>query len=225
MNQEVLKTQARGNCQCCGRLQAVLAGVWTMSKHGYEVKKDGSYAYFSGVCGGHSFMPMQLERKVTDSLVISARAEAARLYIRVDALSTGLAHPEMARSGKRVPDPTRAGRMVDEEVLFALAPAHHQEAARESLIWALTQRARGALDWAHQMERLVNEMYGKPLHAVLVASALSRIQEGDKRRNPRARDKVLIARSQEGATVYWRTEDGFKGKMSSRAWRLLPTAE
>jgi len=218
---QTMKTQDRGNCQCCGRMQAVLAGGRTMSKHGYEVKKDGSYAYFSGICGGNSFMPMQFERKITDALVISARADAIRLDALALKLEAGEEFPALAESDKLTRRPH--GGMHYEQVPFAQAPKHKQDRAVESAIWNAQQRSRAARNWADQMERLVNEVYGTPLTIVPIAAALDRIQPGEQRANLRGR--VLVSTGQVAASVYWKDEKGFKGKMSSRAWRLLPIAE
>lgn len=77
------KTQTRGNCQCCGRDQAVAKG--TMAHHGYTVDNG----YFNGTCGGHMHAPLQVERTVADSIVAKCRQDAERLDKRAAALKDG----------------------------------------------------------------------------------------------------------------------------------------
>lgn len=215
----ITKTQTRGNCQCCGRLQAVLAGGKNMSKHGYEVKKSSFEAYFSGVCGGHSFLSMQLERKVTDSLIKSAREDACRIDALALKLEAGDEFPKTAKSGKRV----KGERYFEDEIVpFDQAPKHHQKVAVTVEIYKCQSRARSARVWADQMEKLVNEVHGQPLCIVPIAAALDRIQNGEKRVSLIGR--VLTSYRVDGASVYWQDERGFKGKMVSRAWRALKGA-
>ena len=69
------KIQLRGNCQRCGREQAVLAPSGTMAKHG-STDKGG---WFIGGCSGHNYGPMQEDISVTRDIVATVRADVAKL--------------------------------------------------------------------------------------------------------------------------------------------------
>src|SRR4051812_29014333 len=94
------RNQFRGHCQCCGRLQAVPGS--SMSKHGYEVKSRGQGGWFSGICQGERFAPIERERAQADAIVAAVRKECSELRARAAALRNGKLKPLEAKSGKSV---------------------------------------------------------------------------------------------------------------------------
>lgn len=153
------KTQLRGNCQCCGRDQAV---NHTVAKHGYEVKDRGHGGYFRGVCSGHAYEPMQVKRDITDVVIAGCRADAERL----DERAAGL------RSGALVPD-TVQGRYNAEKreydrLPFAEGTPWQKRDAVETEVYRCESRARAARAAADDLEKLVNRVHGQPLRVVKV---------------------------------------------------------
>ena len=203
------KTQLRGNCQCCGRDQAVLATTGTLAKHGYTVKGG----WFQGVCSGHNYRPMQEDRAIADRIIISVRADVAKLLDQAAALRSGTAHPEKCRVSHR---------KGAEPVAFAEAPAWAQRDAIQSAIYATENRARAGEHFANDLEALAEAVHGQPLREVKVATGPAPIEAGERRVSKRG---TLTATSVIGARVYWRDERGFKSYTGSQAWRLLPLAE
>lgn len=216
-----LKTQLRGNCQCCGRDQAVQGG--RMSKHGYEVKSDGSYAYFSGVCSGHSFPPMQVERKITDSAIESARKDADHNDHRAQQYTCGEIKPA-AVSTNKYDSKTHAYIKLP----FSEGDQYQQRDAIKAAIYQCEMHARAARSWANDMEALVNKYHGTPLRTVVLEAAPAKIQAGEKRQP--VGSKVLTSVQQDGSLVYYTYEskmsDGsvkkFRSKTTSTAWRKYP---
>lgn len=153
------KTQQRGNCQCCGRDQAI---NHTVAKHGYEVKNRGQGGYFRGVCSGHNYEPMQVKRDITDVVISGCRADAERLDERVAGL----------RSGKLTPDYVRGHynpktREYDQLLFEDGSPSQKREAIVGE-VYRCESRARAARSAADDLEKLVNEVHGQPLRIVKV---------------------------------------------------------
>ena len=224
------KTQARGNCQCCGREQAVLKSG-NMSKHGYEVSE---YHYFQGVCTGERYKPIQHERDVADSIAKSVRADVAKNLALVEKLKAGKTFPLEAKSGKRVRDEARAraGKfpMVEEFVAFELAPKHHQDAAVVAMIYRCETQARHGTSFADQFEKLIRDVHGEALRIVVLQDGPALIDRGDKRSLAHsAGDRVLeCIYVQAGRRVYYKSERNGKtysgSWMGIAAWRKLPAA-
>jgi len=215
------KTQLRGNCQCCGRDQAVQGG--RMSKHGYEVKKDGSYAYFSGVCSGHQFKPMQVERTVTDSAIAGARRDAERQDFLAIQFKKGEVKPQFVATGRWISKERR-----EETIPFEDAEPRDQKKAVESAIWKCEQRARGARSWADDMEALVNRVHGTELRTVLVEGP-KEIPMGEKRQPVGGKVLTYVGRNFKGQVEYTyesTMRDGtpkkFRSHTTSTAWFKYP---
>ena len=200
------KTQLRGNCQCCGRDQAVLATTGTLAKHGYTVKGG----WFLGVCSGHNYRPMQEDISVTRDIVATVRTDVAKLLEYAADLKSGKSHPPTCKTS-HAPGA--------QPVAFAEAPAWAQRDAISSAIYATENRARAGEHFATELETMANAMHGKPLREKKVSAAPAPILAGERRISTKR--GVLTATSVVGACVSWRDERGLKSRMSSRAWRAL----
>lgn len=217
----VLRIQLRGNCQCCGRTQAVTNGY--VAKHGYTVE-DG---YFQGVCQGNRYAPMQTERKVTDSMIQSVLEDAARLDILAADLKAGRKFPETAEQGREIVN----GRGQAKLVPFAEASEYARENAVKLAIYRTESRARAARSWAATMQRLVDSLHGTALLEVPVEAGPAPIVSGEKRKG--ANDTVLTCLRLEKGRVYYRYDrkfnDGtvkpFTTWIGTQSWRKLPVAE
>ena len=213
------KTQLRGNCQCCGRHQAVPNG--RMSKHGYEVKDRGNYGYFKGVCSGDNYEPLQVKRDIADGIVATCRADAVRLDQRAADLKSGKVKPEHVQ-GHYLP-----AKREYERLPFDSAAPYQQKEAIESAVWQATQRAGAARSFADQLEAMANEKHGKPLDEVRVDAGPAPILIGEKRKD--AAGRVYTVTRVNGARIYWnRTkttgEGTFSGWTGSQAFRRYEMA-
>lgn len=200
------KTQLRGNCQCCGRDQAVLATTGTLAKHGYTVKGG----WFQGVCSGHNYRPMQEDISVTRDIVATVRADVAKLLEHAADFKAGKAHPPTCKAS-HAPGA--------KPVAFADAAPWQQRDAIAAAIYATESRARAGEHFANDLEALANAMHGQPLREEKISAGPAPILAGE-RRISRQRG-ILTATSIVGAWVSWRDERGLKSRMSSRAWRSL----
>lgn len=201
------KTQLRGHCQCCGRVQAVTRGH--VAQHGYEVK-DG---YFQGVCHGHNYGPIEFDRGTADSICASVRAEAVVLSQRAADIKAGRALPVMAKAGYDFK--TRQYAMV----AFALASEHEQRNAIAAEVSRCEGRAKAGEQFADRLESLCIEFHGKPLAEVVKPEAPAPIVYGERRTFPNGR--IGVVTRVDGARVHWTDDKGFRGRTNSRAWRAL----
>lgn len=199
------RKQRRGNCQCCGRQQAVL-DTGAMSKHGYTV----DHGWFKGVCNGQKHAPLQHDRKVTDFIVTDIRSECDKLEELAHAYRLGHKHPaRVSRSSyRRGEDPTVAWEDADKWT---------REAGLTSAIYNLQNRARAGRAHADMMEQLADAVHGKPLINVEVETGPAPIKLGETRKAPNG--KVLKVVRLQGARVYWKDERGFSSWTGSSAWR------
>lgn len=202
------KTQLRGNCQCCGRDQAVTGGQ--MAKHGYEVK-DG---YFSGVCQGHKYQPIQKDREVADQIVKTCREDAVKLDQRAADFRAGKIHPVEITTNRYNPQ-TRSPVTIP----WAEGTVYQKEEALKSAAHQAESRARAARSHADMLENLANLYHGQELRTVVVESGPAPILTGEKRTT--ARGECAVTRV-DGARVYWKDDRGFKGWTGSQSWRKFP---
>ncbi len=200
------KAQLRGNCQCCGREQAVLASSGTMAKHGYTVK----CGWFLGVCSGHNYRPMQEDISVTRDIVATVRADVAKLMGYAADLKAGKAHPPTCKTS-HAPGA--------QPVAFTDAAPWQQRDAITAAIYETESRARAGEHFANDLEALASAMHGQPLREEKVSAGPVPILAGERRISTKR--GVLTATSVVGAWVSWRDERGLKSRMSSRAWRAL----
>jgi len=130
-----------GNCQVCGRLQAVNNG---MSKHGYTVEQG----WFSGVCSGQNYLPMQQDATITHDVVKSIAEEVADLTKLIADLETGKKHPKTAPI---------ASHYKAEVVAFADAPKYQQEAEIQKHIFASKSRIKAGQQHAEMLLNLLKK--------------------------------------------------------------------
>jgi hypothetical protein len=139
------QTQTRGNCQCCGREQAVVNGM--MSKHGYTVKQG----WFAGVCSGRNYAPVQVSRVKTDQLIASITEEVAELIEIANKYESKEITPRTVLTlGRR-------------EISFEQGTLREQSQARVSNEWACRNRARMGQDFVKTMTEIANKYHGQPL--------------------------------------------------------------
>ncbi len=213
-----VQIQTRGNCQCCGRLQAQVRG--DIAKHGYTVE-DG---WFQGVCQGHRYPSMQVERTVTDGIVASVRADVAALEIQLGLVKEGKLFPATVTNGRKF----EGNKMVDVIVPYKEAEVWNQVAGVKAMIWKLESRIRSGTQFADGLEGVANRVHGTPLVQVAKPEPAARIQAGEQRLNERG--LVLTALYQDAARVYYSYINSagklYKGAwIGSRAWRALKTPE
>lgn len=144
--------QIRGNCQCCGKQQAIVNGF--MSKHGYTV----NHGWFSGVCSGRNFAPLQISRKHTDDLIVQIINEIPELLAKADKVKLGEILPEFCE--------IRKGFGKREKISFSDATAKQKYDARNSMEWDLRNRAYAGKNFITEMSELANKFYQTELIAV-----------------------------------------------------------
>lgn len=194
-------TQLRGHCQCCGRIQAVVS-TNGMSKHGYTVKQG----WFSGVCQGDRFAPMETSIDQTTAIVAAVRAEVLQLEKDLAKMHAGKITPKFIGTGEKVP--------------FAEGSAYHQKEAVARMIYNTESRWRAGVNYANDMEKLAAATIGKPLQVVTKAEKPAAITKGEQR--TLGSGAIGTVRYVEGARVYWQTEKGFRGWTGTQAWRKMP---
>lgn len=207
--------QRRGHCQCCGNEQAVVRGF--SSKHGYTVK----YGWFTGVCQGQFFKPIEQNRQRADEIVAEVMADVAALRARAADLAAGRADPETVKSGRKLETVNNRQKWVDVFLPFAEGSYYEQERAVEDEIRHCEYRAREGESFAAYLKRVADTYHGAPLTEVAKKVPAAQIQPGEKRDK---KGRVLTALYQDGARVYYRTAESYKGWLGSRAWRDLPLA-
>lgn len=162
MAQQVKSTH-RGHCQICGRLQAVQAPKGLLAKHGYTVK---GWGYFMGTCQGSDKLPLQVERKHTDSTCAAVAAHAERMDKLAEQYRTGAKLPEQAKTGKRVLD-QKLGYHVDEYGPFGEQNQYHQEQAVAREVAHCEMEARHACGYVRDMQKLAAEVHGTELLPII----------------------------------------------------------
>lgn len=207
--------QLRGHCQCCCRIQAVTGG--RMAKHGYEVKERGQGGWFSGVCGGHSYAPVEVERTVLDNVVASIRKQVADMRELADRYEAGTAHPDNCRTSRYDHDKRDYVR-----VPWAEANEWQRRDEINSRVNNLRNRARAGDSQAKTMTEIADACHGKPLIEVAKDAGPAPIHIGDKRVTERF--GTIEANEVWRGQVHYKDPKGFNRKMSTRAWRLLPAA-
>jgi hypothetical protein len=206
------KTQLRGNCQMCGRERAIVNG--RMAKHGYTVENG----WFQGVCQGDNHEPMQVSRTATDEMIVSIRADAAKLDQRAADLKSGII----------VPGPARASCIPNAAMVeYNELPDHRKPDVLSAAIWAAEMRARHGRAFAKQMGELADKLHGTALRIVEPAAKAAPIVVGERRTlTTSSGPVVLICYNAKGARIHWRFESDAKrrGCTGSQAWRTLPMA-
>ena len=206
--------QIRGICQCCGREQAVVSGG-RMSNHGYTVK-DG---WFQGVCTGNNFAPMQVSRAEADRVVAHVRKDVEDLKVKLQGVIAGTIKPEFAVRRVRERQASGLTKAVDKIIPFAELNEYEQRNEVKLFQHKLENRIASGTYFANELEGLADKYHGTELKEVARPAPTAHIEKGEKRQGQKY---VLIARYQEGARVYWKTETGLQGWTGSKAWRSMP---
>lgn len=191
-----------GNCQVCGRPQAVNSG---MSKHGYTVAQG----WFQGVCGGEGELPMQQDNKVTQEVCANIYAEILTLEILIANLKSGKVTPKTA---------PESVFYKAKEVPFAEANEYMQKQTVESHIRNTQYRIKAGQAHAEYITALSTKVAGDELVKEFKADKPPVIQQGEKRI---LNGKVVSCRHTEGQRVYYKDERGFGSYTSPQAWRKL----
>jgi hypothetical protein len=209
--------QIRGNCQCCGKEQAVVSGL--MSKHGYTVENG----WFSGVCEGRNFRPMQVSRVETDNIVASIRIQIPKLLAQAEQYESGAATPDFVVKRSYS---VELRKSIETKIPYAEADAYDQRSARSQIVWALKSRASSGKTFSDQLEAVANKVHGLPLIETTKKEVIQ-ICVGDKKKSQET-GLTYICFKVEGARVWWtsaRPSDGkvMKSWMGSQSWRKMET--
>lgn len=199
------RIQFRGYCQCCGRDQAVVKGV--MAKHGYTVE----HGWFEGVCYGHQYAPMQVERTQTDHVVAMVRADVQRIKQEIVEYTDGTITPATVQKASWIPG-TEKTKPWEE------AAPYERMREIESIVWQLKMRAESGEQFANYLEHLANTSNGRPLDQVEIKGPLPAVLAGEVRRSHAG---LLTAKYTQGARLYFVNANGSTSWMSLRAWRAL----
>ena len=215
-----------GNCQCCGRLQAVL-GTGKSSKHGYTV----DHGWFSGVCSGQNFEPLQVSRTQTDLIIESVISEVASLEERLADLQLGKAFPSKislgaVRETKVDSWGHKTRHWVTPTIPFVEGTAHQQADAVRSEIRKTEARIRFGTAFAADLTNLADAVHGQPLQTETKV-ALQAIRDGERRVRY---GKVLTAVDYYGGARVPVTSINSKGLVfrswiGVATWRKLPLEE
>lgn len=217
----ITNTQLRGHCQCCGQLQAVMHGC--MSQHGYTVKKSGmGYGWFSGVCSGRNYSPLQVSRDQADAIIAAVRKEAKQLTAYASALHKG------TKVLGQVEDPRHWVHKRDQPkvmVQWSDLDTYYRSQVLESAIWSTQQRAKAGTTFADQLQALADKTHGTPLLQVQRAEAPAAILAGECRLLNTARIPKLVAKVTgiDRGRVYWQTQEDrpMRSWTGTAAWRKL----
>lgn len=205
------KTQLRGICQCCGRDQAVVSG--RMSKHGYTVEEG----WFSGICTGQRYAPLQVSREQADRIIAQVREECDELDRRVESLRAGTSHPNTVKTDRWDPKTRESVHISWEE-----ATPYQRTRAVENLCWGLKHRAEQGRSFATALEQTADRVHGTELRVVPVEAGPEPILRGEVRNLPNGRTATVT--SVDGARICWTDSKGFRGWTGSTRWRKFPKA-
>lgn len=185
-----------GNCQVCGRLQAVNSG---MSKHGYTVEQG----WFAGICSGQNELPMQQDDSVTIQVCESISSEIVDLEKLVANLQSGKVKPKTA--------PVAAFYKA-ERVNFSEAPQRMQEYEIENNIRDIQFRIKSGVLHIEYLMNLLSKVKGLELVKEIKAEKPVEIKKGEVRKDDKG---VYVCSRVDGARIYW---DKFVGDKIFRSW-------
>jgi hypothetical protein len=201
------KVQMRGHCSRCGGEWAVLASG-KMSKHGYTV----DHHYFSGVCHGDDFQPIEVNRAPADQTVKMVREDVGRAKQHAEEYKNGTRKPATAKDGPSF----RA-----KDIPFNEATPYSQQQAVDVLERQERNRAKAGEEFADYLEGVIKEVHGKPLREVPVPPPSAPIQIGD--RKVLSNGLIAAVVSVQGPRVYWKTvgERKLNSWTGTVVWRKL----
>ena len=193
--------QLRGNCQVCGREQAVKKGF--IVNHGYTVG-DG---FFSGICPGTNFKPMQTDTKQTDNTVEIFKARANNELHQAEQLEKGENFPE------KIPENNHyKARLLP----FNEVSKHYQEYFISQLIAKSKRMAENYFSASKSLKQLADSVYGKPLKEVKKPTPPEPIEMGETRTY---KGKTYVVCGFKTRNVIYQCENGKKFVCSTRMWR------
>ena len=191
-----------GNCQVCGRLQAVNRG---MSKHGYKVDNG----WFNGICAGEGYLPMQQDNSLANQVCNNIAAEIVELQKIVDGLKNGKIKPKKAPI---------ASFYKAELVDFDEAPVYMQKQEIQRNIYANEGRIKQGEAHIKFLKNLMEAVSGQELKKEMKPEKAPQIMVGEKRQGEKS---ILTCTKVDGARIYWLNTKGFKGWTGTAAWRKL----
>lgn len=214
------RIQTRGHCQGCGRLQA--AGP-KLAHHGYTVE----WGYFHGTCYGAKELPLEVSRELLDKNVAGALREADNLEdkaLKLEQRELDPVHGKVRDGSDR-----RGYKLVPYDELSEPMKAK----ARIELVASCRAEARHLRSWAPMMQKLADEVHGKPLVEVKVGDQSKVINVGDR---VKVCGGVVVVSKIQYATargvgpyvngtyiehVYWLGEDGAEHRYPKRYARKV----
>jgi hypothetical protein len=201
--------QRRGHCQLCGREQAVKNGA--MAHHGYTVE----HGYFSGVCQGNQYEPLQVSRTMADKVIADVTKQCDEMLVRIAGLEAGTVKPEKANGTAYV---LKHGVRRYELVPFDQANEYAQVLAVRSEVGQLEHRERSGRAFVAFLAGVADARHGQPLREVERTAGPAPILPGERRKLPSGKD--ARARYTDRGRVYWvREPDGFRGWSGTQSWR------
>lgn len=185
-----------------------------MAKHGYEVRSG----YFVGVCQGDRAAPMQVDRSVTDSIIIAVLAQSAKEEARAEALESGREVLDMVSKPGEYLRPGESPTMVAWKDL----PVWDARDVLKLTVYRLRSRAKMGRDFAKELGKVADQVHGQPLREVSREDGPAPIRIGEKRMQY---GRVTAVTRVQSHRVYWAytKENGAvsNGWTGTQSWRKL----
>lgn len=159
------KATHNGNCQCCGRSQAVNAKTQKIAKHGYTV----DWGFFNGQCAGSDKLPLQLDRTITDCTITQLREYAAEMEALTPA-TTMKVRVECREESKQVWGKVdRWVEMMDRDQFEAFKATYGRyrnstfENLQENTCFILKRQGVHAAKTADELAQMADKLHGTDL--------------------------------------------------------------
>lgn len=155
------KTQTRGHCQICGRIQAF--NTSGMAKHGYQVIGRGEGGWFSGTCQGSHHRPLEQDRSVLDGTLDQVRNDVAVLKKDLNEVIAGRKFPKNVWfDGFNISVSKDRPRSVRYKLTeFKSLSAFHQDDARRQIQYQIESRIRAGNGYIKDMTALAKKVHGQ----------------------------------------------------------------
>lgn len=162
----------RGHCQACAAHQAVSVGGQLIAKHGYTTR----WGYFAGTCSGSGRQPLELATDHTREVQERVTKYAADERAMVARYRSGEQFPAYAEGDRCVK--LASGKWGAEQVQWADATDYQRERTLKARIGEGERNAKHADGHVAQLDRLVRDVFGRPLYVVKREAALPAIAPG-----------------------------------------------
>ena len=156
-----------GNCQVCGRKQAIECvgpgdgfNTGKLAKHGYKV---AGFSYFVGTCEGSGEQALQLQHVITDDICNRLTEYAARQLKFARQLESGEVVPEQVRVGQKRQVVNNCQTLVDVYVAWAEALEHKQKEQVKRDIYKHENNAHNAKSHVEFLIEMKKKIYGTAL--------------------------------------------------------------